>query len=697
MLNEFYDIANSLKAAGIKTVLLDKRIKGPSKGIKLCLEIAPNGAVADVRLLPLDVVKKSWTIANGNKNSFPFVRFQDTLLVHPYTKEELKKRKQEVFKRGTDLAMAIEFLEQSAQTYEMRSLEFDGWETYRSRIESRLEKLRLIDDELSIVPATHERFLLLAKDLEAFSFSLLEGLLALLKNPTDELVKTVFAVLLEGGEQVCFEAQMEESEFSITDPNLTLPVSESLSVSNSDSMATPNSNSRACAVSNHPDTINETSFPQANLPLLGRTPLFARKEDVECRHRYKRRGVDSISVGNSTIAQMKAALVAICAEENEGKTWSKIPSENPSSRDLLIAYVETAPHLAVADAFVEDDVDKATFAEKAKLIIEAVKGNQLDQTHEPRLRMLVLRKVDPANRKIIHSGAEPVAHFLDACDRWVESFEQLPAIQLSVPRGRGKPPIRQTPICISPASFIVLSKERFKENGKTKDEVPGGRFFDVLQLMMGTPRSREASAKRWLGLILPRRRQLVVGIAGATRRTFDEYKSYDASAALATVSAFHILLNNLGRNGELYMKESAFKLGQLLAAADELHSGYCHDVRNGSLPSRLMGNALMAMAEQNPLKALDVLSRKWLVYQAWAKKSNFRVDEKFVKPAEKPSAKYQAERNRQWSIAHGIAAASKAAPLATDLASKLPSKTNQEFRAELILGYIAGIRSESQN
>ena len=142
------------------------------------------------------------------------------------------------------------------------------------------------------------------------------------------------------------------------------------------------------------------------------------------------------------------------------------------------------------------------------------------------------------------------------------------------------------------------------------------------------------------------------------------------------------------------MRESAYKLGQLLSAADELHCGYCHDVRKGAIPSQLMGNALVAMAERNPLQALNLLCRKWPIYQAWDKKSNFRVDDKFTGEKKKLNNEERTEGNRQWSIAYGVSAAFKASSLAKELTEKLPKKTSQEFRAELILGYIAVIRNE---
>ncbi|MGB7324034.1 MAG: hypothetical protein WBD31_04125 [Rubripirellula sp.] len=694
MLNEFQDIANAIEAAGVKLVSLDKRITGAAKGEKLCFEIGREN-VESTRLLPAEVVKRSWTIANGNKNSFPFVRLQSSLLDHGLSKSQVAALKKDLFKCGAKLTETICRIQQAIEQHKIQVVKINGWESYRCKIEQRLERLQKIDSNYIIVPKTHERFLKITHDFPSLTRELVAVLGESLRNPTEDLVKLVFSMLFEGGVQICFEAQEDEFEFAITDPELKIPVSECLADAHQNS---EKQREHTCILSGKPDSKNTSAFPQPNLPLLGRTPLFARKQDVECRHRYHKKGVETIGVGQDTISRMQAGLDAICSEGREGKTWAKIPSETPSSRDLLVAYVESNLDIPIASALNEDAVvSEAKFDEKSRRVIEAARAHQLNHKAEPRLRLMVIRKVDTANRKIVYSGSEPVANFLTCCDRWVESFQQVPPVRLSVPVGKGNPALRTGPSIIAPANFIVLSKERFKDDGKRKDEVPGGRFFDVLQLFLGSTRRREVAARRWLEILYPRRRQLVIGIAEANRRSFDDYKQYDAWGALSTVSAFHILLLNLGRKGDIYMNDAAFKLGQLLAAADELHCGYCHDVRNGSLPSQLMGNALVPMAEQNPVKALSVLCRRWPVYDRWAKTRNFPVDEKFAISGEKLSARQKAEKKRQWSIANGISAVMKARPLAAELKNKLSTKTNQEFRAELILGYITGIRNETHN
>ena len=67
------------------------------------------------------------------------------------------------------------------------------------------------------------------------------------------------------------------------------------------------------------------------------------------------------------------------------------------------------------------------------------------------------------------------------------------------------------------------------------------------------------------------------------------------------------------------MTASPYLVGRLLSLADQLHYHYCQHVRGGKVPPQLMGNALMATALEEPIKALALYSNRVLPYQAWAK------------------------------------------------------------------------------
>jgi hypothetical protein len=184
---------------------------------------------------------------------------------------------------------------------------------------------------------------------------------------------------------------------------------------------------------------------------------------------------------------------------------------------------------------------------------------------------------------------------------------------------------------------------------------------------------------------------LLEGVGHAQGRGFDDLKEFDRREALNTVTLLGLLLHKLGRTREEYMKEVAYKLGRLLATADALHAGYNASERGGSaLPPRLIGNAVLPLAQSDPTRALDVLGRRWAVYAGWAKRNaGFRVPES---KSDGTDEKARQENARAWQIRNGITAARRAADLAKDLHGRLPRRSgvNDEFRAELLLGYLAG-------
>ena len=137
------------------------------------------------------------------------------------------------------------------------------------------------------------------------------------------------------------------------------------------------------------------------------------------------------------------------------------------------------------------------------------------------------------------------------------------------------------------------------------------------------------------------------------------------------------------------MTDVAFRLGQLLAVADLVHRGFCMDERNGQVPPTLLGNSVYAIAQADPARALAVLSRRWKVYGGW----QHRADREAAEALTKKENPKPGERERGWAIWKGLSQARRFQPLAQELAGGLPDRTavDDRFRAELLLGYVAGM------
>ena len=119
------------------------------------------------------------------------------------------------------------------------------------------------------------------------------------------------------------------------------------------------------------------------------------------------------------------------------------------------------------------------------------------------------------------------------------------------------------------------------------------------------------------------------------------------------------------------MSGAAFLVGRLLSLADTLHREYCQHVRGGDIPPQLIGNALMPVAADNPKDAVDRLRERMMIYKAWADKGK---SEEF--------------RLGKWAVGQMGAVSHQLSQIS------LPTETDQAFRAELFLGYMARPSSE---
>jgi hypothetical protein len=96
---------------------------------------------------------------------------------------------------------------------------------------------------------------------------------------------------------------------------------------------------------------------------------------------------------------------------------------------------------------------------------------------------------------------------------------------------------------------------------------------------------------------------------------------------LKAVALIGIFLNQVGEKHEIFMKESIYQAGHLLALADTLHFQYCKFVRTSeedrrkrkvNAPSELIGNALFNFALDSPVAALARLAERIRPYKGWA-------------------------------------------------------------------------------
>jgi hypothetical protein len=309
--------------------------------------------------------------------------------------------------------------------------------------------------------------------------------------------------------------------------------------------------------------------------------------------------------------------------------------------------------------------------------------------------VLILRTVDPANRKVIYHRNTSAIEFFNASKIWRDATANTPdwlGFQLPI-KGRSQFTYH-TPPLVKPLSITPLSRIQFVNGGRRRVEVIGVTAADAfgLYLCEGNVGQR---ARRVLQVLIHRHRQLLGGLAAARAKGIDHLKDFDPKMdlrrdAVRSVSWLGILLHCLGRAKEAYMSDAAFRLGQFLAVADVVHIGYCNDLRSGDVPPTLIGNSVLAVAGADPVRALSVLQTRLKPYLAWAK----RGDSIFFKAA---SEERQGNKGRAIALRRGVSQARRADEIAKELHAVLApylsrsQSPDDAFRAELLLGYVAGL------
>jgi hypothetical protein len=384
----------------------------------------------------------------------------------------------------------------------------------------------------------------------------------------------------------------------------------------------------------------------------------------------------------------------------------------------LLAFVERAPEAAAAGLLAQEEVEQelseevpntaevaaaesiAAFEKRTERVIDAVRARVGADFRGTRVQVAVFRKVDPANRKVVYAGTASVGELHQAAVSWAGGERNVPSwFKLPIFRKGEHNPSPAAPPHLAPLGVIRFSRQLFLRRGQQRQEVVGLPAAEALALFLAPVGEKAGPARRRVGrvfrLVLGRRAALVSGTAHTIWRGSRTTGEFDIREALRTVTMLGLLLHKLGRAKEEYMSETAFKLGQLLAAADVVHAGYCADVRGGSLPPSLLGNQVFNMAQSAPEKALATLSRRWKPYEGWAQKAarDRGRAERLV------ASKSKDERQRGWDIRVALRHAREMKPLAGELAASFVEcgVPDDMFRAELLLGYIAGLPNSQRH
>lgn len=714
MLNELLTLKRGAEAAGIELEIRHPDIKDSRNIPTFVVTLDEKGRAIGIRIKPTEITP--WTLRDGMHNSFPFVQIKSALMTHEFSSEDpmilqaLDRRNEE---RRTSFQKLLKKFEHNTDS--LAEWPPDG---LIKRVQERLIETQGISPAGKVVALTMERFVHACSKPNGGE-TLLRSISKLViseikKNADNSFLDTAIGLLLgkfdakqnewENQSGILFEASHKTSK-PIFHSKVLSALSDCLNTVEKQDETKAHA---TCGLTSKSVAIIQDKFPQPNLPVLGQTYLFARNGASKANTRYGQSSVETMPVGVDIANSLSAALSELTDDSRVNITWRAIPGEAPKQKDLLIAYVEQALNTAVVQGLTEEFEDfeeesdhqgsspsVASFEAQTTRLVESIKGVVDGDFRNSKVRFLVFRKLDPANRKIVFSSSRKTGSLYDAATDWGLGERNLPShLSLVAKFGKSKPAKRKPPH-VAPLGLIAFSKKIFRRGGEDSQEVAGLTASEAMLLFLDRASSSDVAknrrVERFLRMILRRRGELCKNASHLLRKNKMDLVNKQNREALRTATVIGLLLHKLNRKKEQYMSETAFKLGQLLAAADVVHAGYCIDVRAGSIPPSLLGNQMFAMAQSSPEKALALWCRRWKPYDGWARKLQHKP-EKIATYESMKNSKNKSESQKGWDVIKALRNWRDMKPLAESLKESLQNcEINDSYRAELLLGYMAGL------
>lgn len=698
MLSEGYELLRSLGDTGFDILITHPDIKKPGKKPGYRLGLGGDGFLQLVEEIDRDTMGSLWYHREGNQNAFPVVKIQHALLSVPID-DPLRKQFDELKK--TDQTLRIKLLREviDNRPFQLPKHDEQTWDRLQAKASDWLDTFAETVERYLALPHMLKRFLTPGVSTADLLYRLCHLVVERLEQGRLQDVKLAEKLLLGVPDKKSpgIPAKAEVPVvFDIAEHNYAVPVADhrmGVYVSRLLCANEKRAPDGICALQGKLQPLLKKRFPEPSLGALGESKLFSKYKATPCEFRYLKNSADREDVSKSfPISQQLAADIAdglktLTAPALKGKTWRMVANgkwegsgrNKREKKDLLLVYCDGRPVICdeAADTFGDDAREKRDqFENDANALCRALEGI-IFQRPQSRLHILLIGKADKEKKQVLMHLMPTPQEVLDAADLWKGGVrDNLPIITLPLPsEEKGQKAIEGQPHPPYPDRVVRLLSSKWVRGGMDELKLEGPALRQVLDVMLRTPGKWEQSAENLLQLTIHRIGPLLVGVAAAfhsrEKQRIGKFKLPVREAALRAVALLGILLNALGREKEVYMNETAFQLGRLLSLADTLHREYCVHVRKGSIPSQLIGNALMPVAADNPEDAIDRLRERMNIYQAWATKVS---GEEF--------------RLAKWAV-------SQMGEICNTFKRPLPTKTDQTFRAELFLGYLA--RSTKEN
>lgn len=346
-------------------------------------------------------------------------------------------------------------------------------------------------------------------------------------------------------------------------------------------------------------------------------------------------------VGSDKRNELIADFKWLTAKEREGTTWARRRRPRKDGVFLLLAYLvdrvdNTPEHLAELFAGPpEDQSDRAIvqFETVCGDVVRALDGVP-GLTAAARIQVFALHKPDGFRAQIFASESITTSALIGLAESWQKDCRAHPSVVLPQFAQGGDETVQDfKPLVPFPYQAISCLNTIWEKCGKAADakceSASDYGFGDAFELLRrtGTNPTDTAYLGRMLHLAVRRALPLMQAVGQAmhqARHRVFVAQGGEGSALKSRLQARHwpcllsLLLIRLRFRLEIFMKEPAYLVGRFLAELDRLHAYYAKHVsgKEEGLP-QLLGNSLMSVALESPLRGLELAGRRMLPYQAW--------------------------------------------------------------------------------
>jgi hypothetical protein len=574
MLNETWQLLQALERSKIKSSRKHKRIQIPGRSspcVRICLD--KEGKIGSVQDISNDEWP-TWTVMEGNQNSFPVVRVQGPLYHLPRDHEAWAKigydasgrrRRRPIDRVRMD---ALETVRSSAKTQPLSNKSRTLW--YRLRDQKATELAHCVenDPQMKSVASLALRFTKAAESPETLLTQVAAEAVA--RQRQDRLHAIDFVELLLVGKgppdadgrlpTMTIQLAFDTDDADDCGPRLYSNTVRDRLIETLPQDPSWNRGSRGTALlerggidalTGEPAELERKTFPKVDLPVpsaksrdggVGRKrfPLASMFSEARCNTRYGMTDAGVFPLAKARATHLKEALEEITADNRRTRTWQHVASgrfDTQSGRkiekpDLLIAYVEEKPMLDAKTAgyFGQGQaITEAKFEVDAAAVCDALRGIIRDKP-QSKLNLVLLREVSKGQAQVVLAESPTVKDVLDAAERWQQAVhENTPIVTLYLQPDNKKsiPEIKDArPLALYPDQVVRLLSYQWVRDGsspkgrdgkpqKANQPIVGPGLGEVLALMLRIEGKWEPAARQMLDLLIRRVEPMLIGLFGA--------------------------------------------------------------------------------------------------------------------------------------------------------------------------------------